>query len=77
MIYTRNCGFAVEADYRILDDHYNVKISDDYFISAHYKGDFDEDGDVDGTDLARLAANPSLLDVFSFAAHFGRTDCPH
>jgi len=74
-IYTRDCGFAVEADYRIPDDHYNVKISDDYFISAHYKGDFDEDGDVDGTDLAELAANPGLLDLSSFAAEFGRTDC--
>ena len=75
-IYTRDCGFAVEADYRIPDDHYNVKISDNYFISAHYKSDFDGDGDVDGIDLARLAANPSLLDVFSFAADFGRMDCP-
>jgi hypothetical protein len=29
------------------------------------KGDFDEDGDVDETDLA------------AFAAEFGRTDCPN
>ena len=40
-------------------------------------GDFDLDGDVDGSDLALFAANPSLLDVFSFAVHFGRTNCPH
>ena len=41
------------------------------------EGDFDLDGDVDGSDLALFAANPSLLDVFSFAVHFGRTNCPH
>ncbi len=29
------------------------------------QGDFDEDGDVDGSDLA------------VFASDFGRTDCPH
>jgi len=31
---------------------------------------------VDGSDLAQLAANPSLLDLAVFAADFGRTDCP-
>lgn len=40
------------------------------------EGDFDSDGDVDGSDLAELAADPGLLDLSSFAANFGRTDCP-
>jgi hypothetical protein len=39
------------------------------------EGDFDDDGDVDGSDLAELAANPGLLDLSSFAAEFGRPDC--
>jgi hypothetical protein len=78
-IYTRNCGFAVEADYRIPDDHYNVKISDDYFISAQYKVDFDEDGDIDGTDLADFAVQFSAGDedislLQAFASEFGRID---
>ena len=40
------------------------------------EGDFDEDGDVDGSDLAALAVNPDLLDLLLFTAHFGRVDCP-
>ena len=40
------------------------------------EGDFDHDGDVDGSDLATLAANPDLLDLSIFAAEFGRTNCP-
>lgn len=39
-------------------------------------GDFYEDGDVDAADLAELVANPALLDLSTFAAEFGRTDCP-
>ena len=38
-------------------------------------GDFDKDGDVDGSDLAQLAADLGLLGLSSFAAEFGRTDC--
>ena len=34
------------------------------------------DGDVDGSDLAWLVANPDFLDLLStFAAEFGRIDC--
>jgi hypothetical protein len=39
-------------------------------------GDFDEDGDVDGSDLFDVAANPDSVDLSSFAASFGRSDCP-
>lgn len=39
-----------------------------------YYGDFDEDGDVDGSDLKRLANDTSLLALSSFAANFGRSD---
>jgi lysophospholipase L1-like esterase len=38
--------------------------------------DFDGDGDVDGSDLSELVANPVLLDLSTFAAEFGRTDWP-
>ena len=41
-----------------------------------WEGDFDKDGDVDGSDLAALAADPDLLDLSLFAADFGGTDCP-
>ncbi len=36
-------------------------------------GDFDADGDIDGTNLATLADNPSLLDLLTFATTFGKT----
>jgi len=36
----------------------------DFELTNSCKGDFDRDGDVDGSDLA------------IFAADFGRTDCP-
>jgi len=40
------------------------------------EGDFaPADGDVDGSDLAELVANPALLDLSTFAAEFGRTNC--
>jgi hypothetical protein len=44
-----------------------------FFIN--YPGDKDKDGDVDGTDLAELVANPDLLDLSAFAADFGGADC--
>jgi hypothetical protein len=41
------------------------------------EGDFEPaDNDVDGADLAVLAADPGLLDPAIFAAHYGRIDCP-
>jgi hypothetical protein len=42
-------------------------------VSDGCLGDFDSDGDVDGSDLAFFAADG---DVAVFAADFGRTDCP-
>jgi hypothetical protein len=39
-------------------------------------GDIDEDGDVDGTDLADLLDDPDMPDLLSgFANEFGRNDC--
>jgi hypothetical protein len=41
------------------------------------EGDFEPaDNDVDGADLAVLAAAPGLLDPAIFATHYGRIDCP-
>lgn len=39
-----------------------------------WEGDFDKDGDVDGSDLAALAADPSLMDLSAFAANFGKSN---
>jgi mannobiose 2-epimerase len=39
-------------------------------------GDFDNDFDVDGNDLADLILNLSLLNLSTFADEFGRIDCP-
>ena len=41
-----------------------------------YEGDFDDDGDVDGSDLATLAAKSDLLDLSTFASDFGRVNGP-
>ncbi len=38
-------------------------------------GDFNVDGDVDGSDLATSADDQSLLDLSVFAANFGKDDC--
>ena len=47
---------------------------EDLLISSP-NSDFDGDGDVDGSDLSELVANPELLDISTFAAEFGRTEC--
>ena len=51
---------------------FNFRISGIY--SDMCRGDFDCDGDVDGSDLAVLAANPDVLNLSLFAAEFGRTN---
>lgn len=38
-------------------------------------GDFASDGDVDGSDLAALIANQTLLDITTFAKNFGKNSC--
>jgi hypothetical protein len=42
-----------------------------------YSGDFDKDGDVDGSDLATFAAGGAGISLENFAADFGRTNCPN
>ncbi|MDY6843311.1 MAG: hypothetical protein SVW57_04380 [Thermodesulfobacteriota bacterium] len=39
------------------------------------RGDFDDDGDIDGLDLAKLAFDPGLLRLSIFGANLGRSDC--
>ena len=46
-----------------------------YEFGALYPGDFDGDGDLDGSDLATLAAHQHLLDIYSFAGSFGMEGC--
>jgi subtilisin family serine protease len=38
-------------------------------------GDFEPDGDVDGSDLAGLVMGPASLDLGLFAGQFGRNGC--
>ena len=45
-----------------------------YFTSAQVPGDFDADGDVDGTDISNLITDASLLDLEFFAGNFGRVN---
>ena len=39
-------------------------------------GDFDLDGDVDGSDLAVFAVGGTTITLEEFATDFGRTNCP-
>ena len=39
---------------------------------ACWAGDFDPDGDVDGADLALLAADPARMELADFAGDFGK-----
>lgn len=39
-------------------------------------GDFNGDGDVDGSDLAEFITGTSGVDLQQFAGHFGRINCP-
>jgi hypothetical protein len=40
------------------------------------EGDVDGNGDIDGSDLWSFIAGGSFADIGSFAASFGRTNCP-
>jgi hypothetical protein len=44
-------------------------------VTGACSGDFASDGDVDGSDLAALIANASLLDITTFTQNFGRNSC--
>ena len=45
-------------------------------MAGRCSGDIDSDGDVDGSDLAALISNTSLIDLATFAENFGENDCP-
>jgi hypothetical protein len=49
--------------------------ADEYVPTAPCPGDLDHDGDVDGRDLALLAADPSVMDLGVFAGAFGKIGC--
>ena len=68
-----------EGDPRITDGdndgNARVDIGADEFSSA-CEGDFNHDGDVDGSDLAAFAADGgSSMVLEKFAIEFGRTNC--
>lgn len=69
-------GLAVDSDNNIGVGSF----TDGVYLTEKYKymaceGDIDKDRDVDGSDLAQLAADPGLLQLSLFAADFARTDC--
>jgi hypothetical protein len=45
-------------------------------VQAVATGDFTGDCDVDGSDLAVLIANTSLMDLATFARNYGKDICP-
>lgn len=47
-----------------------------YEFAGACGGDFDEDGDVDGSDLATFAAGGTYLPMEKMATELGRMDCP-
>ena len=47
----------------------------DPLIFKKCKGDFDEDYDVDGRDLAEFAKDEKGVTLKRFAEEFGRVDC--
>lgn len=49
---------------------------DELAVVEACEGDFNNDGDVDGSDLAVLAGNTGQMDLYDFAESFGREDCP-
>ena len=51
-------------------------IGADEWMPPSCEGDFDEDGDVDGSDLAIFASGETGISPEKFAADFGRTNCP-
>jgi len=57
----------------------NGRIDHQYTIApapvSTCQGDFDGDGDVDGSDLAALIAAPAQLEVSVFATNFGKNNC--
>jgi hypothetical protein len=65
---------------------YHYPLVQDLYNSAHAAitgiiaqrecpGDFNRDGDADGSDLAALIAGTYTLDITTFAQKFGRNTC--
>jgi hypothetical protein len=55
---------------------YGPKTTSFEVVADDCVNDYDEDGDVDGKDLAVLAGAADPVDISTFASVFGRTDCP-
>jgi hypothetical protein len=59
---------------------WNMEEQDFAFLLAgsivDWRGDLDDDGDVDGSDLAIFAAGGTSITLKDFAVDFGRTNCP-
>ena len=65
-----------EGDPRIFPIDAPVDIGADEFIAGVCNGDLDEDGDVDGSDLAVFASGGGgSTSLNEFAENFGRTNC--
>ncbi len=73
-------AFDWDGDARIIDGDGDgspqVDIgADEYGEASTCGGDLNGDGDVDGSDLAALADNPSVMDTGVFAGDFGKAVC--
>lgn len=59
------------------DDNGNTSGSAYLFMRTDLcKGDFEPDGDVDGSDLVAYSADPGDISTDDFATDFGRNNCP-
>lgn len=68
-------GADLEGNERIWDGDDNGEAITDmgaFEYGAPLKGDFDNDGDIDGYDLAGIAEDPDLIRLNQFAMRFGK-----
>lgn len=66
-------GLVTVEDFQVTEGGNRLRLSP--LSGVDCPGDFDGDGDADGSNLASLAADPDRLDLSVFAADFGRNDC--
>lgn len=66
-------GMTIEYVYDEIGNRLQKKA---FVVIPRCKGDFDDDGDVDGSDLATFAAGGTGITLEEFAAEFGRMNCP-
>jgi hypothetical protein len=56
--------------------NFALAVNDYFGLAVPCAGDFEPDGDVDGSNLAALISNPALTNLATFAQDFGKNYCP-